>query len=749
MNPLRALVEWFDVRPGEVRSVSLSFVGAFLIIGFLILARSLREAFYLSVFDVKTLPYITMAVAVASVPAIGLFSRLISTRGPHTVLNATLAVEALGLLALWRLADHVAAATIAFYMWTAIGAALLTSGFWIVTSEHFALRGAKRLFGLIGAGGTAGAMVAGNSLTWLSSRMRLVDLVPGLVLILVIFFLTQFSLPHRGPGDHRLPGDGVTTTSLRESLQLVWRSSHLRTLSLIVFSVTAASTLIDFQFKDAAQQSLTTPQALAGFFGSFYGWAGAIALLLQLLLASRLMGRAGVGATASVLPVVLLLGSVGVLLIPTLAVVTLARGGVYTLSKSLYRSAIEVLYVPLPALVRRKTKTFIDSTVDAVGDGFGAGVIFALVTLLGMPTRYLSIIIGGMALFTIALARRAQREYFRTLTGQLLEERARSGDAGMDTGFDRRDLLSASFTRLDLESALVDAGIREPSDPAARTTARGRSPAIDSSFASGSASKARDGSDAVTAEELIRGLARDFRYRETVERLARLGDDAQGPLLTALRDPDTDFVIRRRIPAVLARIGDAEADDALVDALAANRFEVRYRAAIALVRRRKRRLPVSSRDWKARVWEAVRRETGRDRPVWELQRLLDSIDDGDELVSDRIEVRGQLSLEHTFRLLSLVLNPQHVRSSFQGIIHDDERLKSFALEYLEHVLPPDIRQRLWPFIGDPSEYQRERGIRPLDAVVSDLIHTGETLFGSEEAQAALRRMLQEGEPGAD
>ena len=745
MNPLRRLAEWFDVRPNEVRAVVLSFLGAFLVIGFLILAKSLREAFYLTLFDVRTLPYITVAVAVASVPTIGLFARLMARHDPHRVLNATLAIEAVGLLVLWRIADQAAPATVAFYLWTAIGALLITSGFWIVTAEHFALRGAKRLFGLIGAGGTAGAMVMGNSLAWVSSRVpTLIPLVPGLVVLLLLFFVTQALMPHSsGMSQHPVSGGDTAPTSVRESFRLVWQSPHLRTLALIVFSATAASTLLDFQFKALAQQSFTTPDVgpgaarqLASFFGTFYGWAGAVALVLQLALTSRLMSRAGVAGTVSVLPAAFLLGAIGVLLLPSLAMVTLARGGVYTLRKSLYRSALEVLYVPLPTLVRRKTKTFIDSTVDAIADGWAAVLIFLLVTLLGMPSRYLSVIIAAVAVHMLFLSRRVGREYFRTLTGRLVEERDRAGGLQVDTSFDRRDLLSASFTRIDLRAALVEAMPERPRRQAGDRAAPDAEPA------------ATDPTPR-EADALLRDLARDSRYWESVERLVELGEGAEETLVTALVDPATDFVIRRRIPAVLARAGGAAAEDALLDVLTASRFEVRYRAALALVRRRKQGLPTSTRDWEPLVWEAVRRETGRDRPVWELQRLLDGTEEGDELVSGRIGVRGELSLEHTFRLLSLVLDAQHVRSAFQGIVYRDEQLRNFALEYLEHVLPADVRARLWPFIGDESEQRQERQIRSLDNVVNDLIETGATLFGTAESRAALRRMLEDQEPNAE
>jgi hypothetical protein len=127
--------------------------------------------------------------------------------------------------------------------------------------------------------------------------------------------------------------------------------------------------------------------------------------------------------------------------------------------------------------------------------------------------------------------------------------------------------------------------------------------------------------------------------------------------------------------------------------------------------------------------------------VWELQRLLDDDPTGDDLVAERVEARGELSLEHTFRLLSLVLEAEAVRSAYQGVLLGDDRLRSLALEYLDQVLPDDVRERLWPFIGDLSEYQRARRERPLRDVVSDLVTTGDTLFMSERDRGALRRLL--------
>lgn len=115
------------------------------------------------------------------------------------------------------------------------------------------------------------------------------------------------------------------------------------------------------------------------------------------------------------------------------------------------------------------------------------------------------------------------------------------------------------------------------------------------------------------------------------------------------------------------------------------------------------------------------------------------------MVLAQVDRRGARSLEHTFRVLSLVLDPKPMRAAFHGIILDDENLKSYSLEYLEQVLPSDIRERLWLFIGDASRREQERGTRPLGNVVDDLMSSRATLFADGSESEALRRMLADQE----
>lgn len=781
MRILAPLADWLDVRPDEVRPVLLSFFGAFLVISFLILARSLREALYLTTFPVETLPYIMAAVAFLSVPTVGLFARFLARRQPQRVLIGLLALLAAGLAALWPVATRVHVAVVAFYLWTALGTLLLTSGFWLVTAELFPVRGAKRLFGLIGAGGTVGAMVMGNSLAWITTRAPVVWLIPGLILLLALFFVVQRLLPRlEARADAGPPAESRTT--LRDSLHLVWKNSHLRNVGLVVFAATVASALIDYQFKELAQASLATKESLTSFFGSFYGWTGAAALLLQLFVSARLMASAGIAITLAVLPLALLLGSAGLLLAPGLVMATAVRGTDNSLRKSLHRSALEVLYVPVPARLRRRTKTFIDSVMDSVAEGTGALIVFLWVTWSGLPSRFLSLHAVAAAGAFLFLSRRMGRRYVATVTDQL-----RAGRQAREPGAlaDQRDLLSVGFTRVDIRPALEETGITtataDLSAIAQRALADVLPPARDEALASATEAArgipfgleaspgpadpleslrspdsstvlaALQGTEAWDAQHvpaLARLLARDTLYPRAVEVLCAIGEPAVPHLSELLCDDRTDFAIRRRIPRILARSGGEEADSALLGALAAPRFEVRYRAAIALARRRRQKLPAAGGDWRSDVWAAVRHEVSRERPVWELQRLLDGRDDADDaLTSSDLESRGALSLEHTFRLLALVLDPQAVEAAFMGATRGEERLRSLALEYLEQVLPADVRNLLWPFIGDLSERRRARQERPLEAVVSDLVTTGATFFASEAERERFRRYLDEERKG--
>lgn len=487
---------------------------------------------------------------------------------------------------------------------------------------------------------------------------------------------------------------------------------------------------------------------VAGGSLGFYGWTGGLALAVQLLLTTRIMSRGGMARSIALHPVVLLVLSAGMLAAPGLVLATGLRGADSTLKKSVFRSVVEFLWVPVPAPVRRRSKTFVDTMGENAGDGVGALVVLFIVTLGGLSSLWLSGVVIALSLVLIGLARRMGREYFATLRGRLAEgdsnetlARQRIGSAAGPHTLSRIDV-----TRL---LAVVDAG-RPRTFPASSAVGPVRRAAT-SSMSSLGEDDLRSRLESVEAfgredvDQFARALARDGARDLAASRLIEIGEPA-GPALAAIvADESADFVVRRRVAQVLAAIPGDAACAGLLAALAAGRFEVRYRAARALARRQHRGEECSPPIREA-AWKAIRAELSRGRAVWELAHLLDA-NEYDDLGGGQAVERGEPSLEHVFRLLGLVLDSAAIRSAWGGIIGNHTELESLALEYLEHVLPEDIRRNLWPFIGDLSDEESRRTIRPLDAVIGDLLETGETLFAGNE-RVKLQRFLEPREKAA-
>ena len=79
-----------------------------------------------------------------------------------------------------------------------------------------------------------------------------------------------------------------------------------------------------------------------------------------------------------------------------------------------------------------------------------------------------------------------------------------------------------------------------------------------------------------------------------------------------------------------------------------------------------------------------------------------------------------------FTLLSLVLPTEPLKIAYRGLHTDDPRLRGTAVEYLEGVLPPDIRERLRPFLADGTGLAGQTRAR--DEIVADLLRSNQSIM---------------------
>jgi hypothetical protein len=228
-------------------------------------------------------------------------------------------------------------------------------------------------------------------------------------------------------------------------------------------------------------------------------------------------------------------------------------------------------------------------------------------------------------------------------------------------------------------------------------------------------------------------LAWDEVAAEAAQVLRLSAPRIAGQLIDTLLHAEQPFAIHRRIPRILAACPTQRVADGLLEALSSKRFEVRYQCGCALEAITQKNLSIRlSTD---AVFEAVRGEARAGKKVWQSHRLLDSSEDPEisPFVDNVLRDRTSRTMEHVFRLLSLALPKEPLRLAFRGLHAGDANLRGIALEYLESVLQPDVRESLWPYLEDSRSPHRPA--RSHQEILDTLVHSHESI---EFDLAALR-----------
>ena len=212
-----------------------------------------------------------------------------------------------------------------------------------------------------------GTLVTGLSVSMLLASFRPVHLIPLLVAMLLLAQGTLELMPRdrlRRSRRQEDPGRRGALTNLRT----LTANRHLALIAGIVLLTSAASYIVTWQLQEAIQVTAVAEAArdglsgadaiaainkrIASFMGAFRGWTGGLAIVLQVLVAGRILAGAGVAWSLALLPLALLFGSFGMLVFPGLIMATLVRGADNTLGKSLHRTVSELLWIPVSPAVR-------------------------------------------------------------------------------------------------------------------------------------------------------------------------------------------------------------------------------------------------------------------------------------------------------------------------------------------------------------------------------------------------------------
>ena len=385
-------------------------------------------------------------------------------------------------------------------------------------------------------------------------------------------------------------------------------------------------------------------------------------------------------------------------------------------------------------------KSIVDVGIDRTGEIVGAIIIQRLLRIPqpGQTTVLLSLAMGcaGIALL---FSSRLTRGYAEALEKSLLSRAVELDLANVEDPITRATMLRTIQTSRHGVFASVQPGPetrplqeRPVATPAVTHSDIQQIMTLQSGDREGVLRVLRSsrGLSPAVVPHVIPLLASDEVSHDCIRALRSVAEERLGELIDALVDPNQPFVVRRRLARVFSVCVSQRAADGLLIGLDDLRFEVRYQCGRSLLSIIEKNPAV--RVDKARIVALVNREVAVNKDVWEKRRLLDGLEEGDdrsfleELVSDR----ASRSLAHVFTLLALVLPTEPLRIAFRGLHTDDQGLRGTALEYLDSVLPHDIRDRLWPLLEDRRIPAKAR--RPREETLVDLLHSNASIRANLE-----------------
>ncbi len=205
----------------------------------------------------------------------------------------------------------------------------------------------------------------------------------------------------------------------------------------------------------------------------------------------------------------------------------------------------------------------------------------------------------------------------------------------------------------------------------------------------------------VLVPQVIRLLAWDEVSAAASAYLQRGGRLIIGQIIDSLTDQELDYNIRRRLPRLLSRVEDQQCVDGLLSGLSDTRFEIRYQCGRALERLRRRHPEL---DYRAHaILSAAERELHVNQTIWTSRRRIErreSSADGPDFLDEVLKDRADRSLEHVFSLFAVIYPREPLMAAFRALHQNDRMFRGLALEYLENVLPEEIRERLWQIIEE-------------------------------------------------
>ena len=365
------------VLPHERRAVILAFACNFLVLGSYYILRPVRDTIA-TIFGTDQLQWLFTGTFIGTLIASPIYGWLAARVRLNRLLPGVFwfwLVNVLLFQVLFKAAPDDRWIGGAYYVWFSVVNLFMISVFWTLMSDLFSSSQATRLFALIAAGGTLGA-IAGPLVTRLAVHaiglggMLMVAAVGFLLVIVLVHLLMREKTRLRQIGeggqpttlDHDLPGGAL------EGFWALLRSPYSRRQALFFFLMTWVNTVAYFMQTDLISQAFSGDADRAVALSDIALTVNILAAIILLFGMGRFVQRFGVTAGLILNPIIMVLAFIAVALSPTLLMIKALQVIRQVAQYAIARPSREICFTVVPQADRYKTKNVIDTVIYRFGD---------------------------------------------------------------------------------------------------------------------------------------------------------------------------------------------------------------------------------------------------------------------------------------------------------------------------------------------------------------------------------------------
>jgi ATP:ADP antiporter, AAA family len=383
------------VRPEEVRALLWSFAYFFCMLASYYILRPLRDEMGVAG-GVRNLQWLFTATFVTMLAAVPLYGALVARLPRRRFIPFVYHLFAANLAIFWVLLvldyERQTVARV-FFVWISVFNLFAVSVFWSFMADLYTSDQAKRLYGFIAAGGSAGALTGPALTVFFVERIGAANmLILALVLLeIAVLCATRLEVKDPVPRKAESIGGGVL-----DGVVMVLRSPYVAGILLWVSLLSIAATFLYFEQAAIVAKASDDPAVRTRIFATVDLAVGLLTLAVQVFVTGKLIARFGVGPALALLPLVFAAGFALLAAAPLLAVVIAFQALQRTANFAISNPAREALFTVLARDEKYKAKNVIDVVAVRGADALG-GWFFTGLRSLGLEIR-------GIALVAIALA---------------------------------------------------------------------------------------------------------------------------------------------------------------------------------------------------------------------------------------------------------------------------------------------------------------------------------------------------------